>query len=430
MGFATKISSQWLPLARVDEASQVQNKRPAHSADRRDAMTFLDETLALAAPPIAADFDAGLAPTATVLQRIPDLAGSQDSFKQFLEGLSTFLQPGFVGDDLQWTSDFGKGLVAVETELRAAAIIQSTSVFGKPMTLDELAAALEGTQPRDANIKRAVGGLLSGVLTKIENTFMRAPGIRARTRATTLTGFVKPSDFRTELIKRGRTWKDSSVPWTHGEFTHRIQWCAAMAVVNNPTWGIDYLMIGQYEDAQGFGFGGDPKNWLVFGLWDAIVDRNPYEEAYQVPYLSASKYDFRGPENLQRWLLTDENLAAGSRVRLMASFLRSRAVKRNANPPTVSTVLPNPAQWDVWCRRLFGNNVKRADLSVEQKGVLARAWIRLTRLDNGGQPINPILVIEPADSEAPRVQPSYALKVAYKSVGLTLQQYNAFPVPG
>jgi hypothetical protein len=391
-------------------------------------MTFLDETLALAVPPPVPDFDAALAPTTTVVQRIPNLGASAAAFKAFLEGLSTFLQPAFTGDNLQWTSDFGKGLVELEKEIRAAALIQSSAVFGKPMTLEALAKALGEAPPRNAMTKKAVSGLLSGVLTKIENTYMRAPSVRGRTRATTLTGFVKPGDFRTQLIGRRRTWKDSSVPPTHGEFTHRIQWCAAMALAKSGTWSINYLMTGQYEDEQAFGFEPDRKNWLTFGLWDAIVDRNPFESDFQVPYLSAGKYDFRGPENLQIWLVTtDANRAVASPVRLLATFLSARAEKRLDKPPTVSAAAPNRAEWNVWCRRLLGNDVKLDDLSVEQKGVLARAWIRLTTLDKDQQPINPILVIEPQDEEAPRVHPSYRLKVAYQSLGLTLQQYNAFP---
>jgi Family of unknown function (DUF5636) len=391
-------------------------------------MAFLDETLALAAPPPAGQaFVPGLNPTASVIDRIPQLARAPDAFTQFLEQLSAFLQPAF---PLDWDSDFGKGLIYLETQLRETALRRSRQLLGREMPLDELATALDPNgATRDQGVKQVVGGLLSGVLTDIENDYLALPG-GARSRAITLNGFVDPTDFRTRLIKLGRTWKDVSVPWTHGEFTHRIQWCAAMAFFRNPAWSANYMLTGAYEDAEAFGFDAAKDEWPTFGLWDAIVDRNPFRGGFQVPYLSAGQFDFRSPENLQGWIETAKQPL--SPIRLLATFIVARADKRfgqkRSRVPAISTALPTWDQWKVWCRRLLGNDVDLEQLPPERKGVLGRAWVRLTLLDAKG-PINPILVIEPED-EAPRVQPSYQLKRVYKSLRLTLLEYNAFPIPG
>nr|WP_294521365.1 hypothetical protein [uncultured Rhodopila sp.] len=158
-------------------------------------MTFFTETLALKEPPATADLNPPGVAMVTVLDRIAGLTASDDRFKAFLASLSTFLQPLFAGDSLDWDSPFGQGLIELEQEIRNAALIRSQARFGAPMSLDDLAKAMAGTQRRDANVKDVVGGLLSDVLTKLENDYLRWPGAQ-RTRATTL------------LVRMGQRWLD------------------------------------------------------------------------------------------------------------------------------------------------------------------------------------------------------------------------------
>jgi len=358
-------------------------------------MPFLNEILALDVAPANIQFvPPGIAPTRSVSDRITTLAGASDAYKAFLEAFSSFLQPPH--------TLFVAGLSSIELRMRQEVLSRAgRAAFGDLVTLDAIEGALlEIKSDRSDETGRLVNGLLSKVLTGIENAFMFPPGAD-RARAVTLTGFVDPADFRTKLIKAGRTWKDPSVPWQHGEFTHRLQWCAGMLALPGPIpWRQYFIETGQYADDAPFGA------VMINGLWDALADRNQFEGVYNTPYLTMTADDFRSPENLHAWLVDKYLDPDWDHIRLLSTFIFARQTRREIDKNNgiayayATTDFP-PARrtWDAWSRVLF-NNRNEGALSPAEKAVLARAWYRLTKLV-GGDPVNAILEISPDDVAIP-----------------------------
>ncbi|HAB16837.1 MAG TPA: hypothetical protein PLX89_09720 [Verrucomicrobiota bacterium] len=352
-------------------------------------MPFLDELLALNPDPTNPA-------RVSVLARIPGVAGTPDDFRAFLETFSNCLQPPHV--------EFFAGLSSIELRMRQEILGRAGQVaFGGAVTLDTVATSLlTEKNNRDAAVGPLVSGVLSKVLTQIENEKMYPPAL-PRARAVTLTGLVPNDDFRSKLIQKAKTWKDAQVPWTHGEFTHRIQWCAAMlGLPAQNRWGIHFIEMGVHVDAAPFNNGGGPQR---YGLWDALVDRNPSGDETTTPYLTNAADDFRSPENLQGWLLKDKRRLPGSPYRLLATFLFARATRRAVPTKTyryTDQAFPvDDAAWNAWSRVLFKNRsidpLSPNPLSPAEKAQLARAWFRLRQLDGGGRPANPIMQIEPED---------------------------------
>lgn len=353
----------------------------------------------------------------SVITRIPGLAAEgPTAFGTFLNAMSAFLlDPVRVRRGLALLND--RMWMLADREARPG------------LTRERLLSALAQRRPdRDDDMRVAADSLLSRVLTEVENEHgfeVEAP----RRRAVTLSDLVLNDPFREDLITKGRTWKDPSVNPTHGEFTHRLQWCAAMLaepdMVGALGWLTCFVRIGTYTDR-------DPVDGQRFGLWDALVDRNSYTPgaAGPTPYNSRNELDLRSPENLQAWLLALDKRMEGSDIRFLATFIQARDEKRREEERTGVPYMPPDrivpggvpllppgrlrlSTWDQWSRVLFQNRTS-IQLSTVEKAVLARAWFRLTTLQDGS-PLYPIMVVDGVD-QPPRTGPD--LVDAYRSLGL------------
>jgi Family of unknown function (DUF5636) len=362
--------------------------------------------------------DNGSGDAPDVVTRIPGLIAVRNTpFGNFLNAFSAFLlEPALVQT----------GLVAIEERMWVLA--QSKRPGATVLTREILAGAMAQRSVDRGPLSVVADQLLSEVLTLIENEH-GFEVVAPRRRAVTLSGLVLNDPFRNELIAEARTWKDPSVNPAHGEFTHRLQWCAAMlampALPVAVDWHACFVAIGAWADADLF-------DGSRFGLWDAIVDRNAFNVADPpTPYDSRNAQDFRSPENLQAWLLAPERRLAANRMVSLATFINARNTKRvdeeTDGVPYISPDAPvdpddleprrpgefRQSTWDKWSRVLFQN--RRADqLNWAEKATLARAWNRLTMLQDG-EPRYPIMVVVAAD-QVPAAGPD--LVDAYESLGL------------
>lgn len=193
--------------------------------------------------------------------------------------------------------------------------------------------------------KLAAGHLLSEELTAFEGQhgfkfesgdFQATIDLSDRTtpkklgeRVATYHGFVQPKAFNQQLVKRSH-WKDPGAQEIHGEFTHRIQWYAitrqlfpkeekAMKV---------FEAIGKYPEAWT-----RPSNRGKLYLWDALCDRTNgvdvsfNDELFKTEDAGKRGTDFRSPENLNDYLVTNEGWM-DHRWPMLRDFLAARYNKR------------------------------------------------------------------------------------------------------
>jgi hypothetical protein len=154
-------------------------------------------------------------------------------------------------------------------------------------------------------------------------------------------------------IQEGRQFKDPTIGPDHGEYTHRLQWALIVlaGVVTNPV--ATYKQIGK-------------SAWSVssgFGLWDALVDRQPFGAQglpKPFPFYKRNAHDFRTPEALLTWLCEP---AQQSSYPLLAGFLKARKAKRAY--VTNNDSLADPLIDNYVARKLFG--VPFEALSKEDK---------------------------------------------------------------
>jgi hypothetical protein len=152
-----------------------------------------------------------------------------------------------------------------------------------------------------------------------------------------------------ELIENKRSFKDPTIGADHGEYTHRVQWALIVLgkIVLEPVKV--YSMIGTVAW---------PKS-DNFGLWDALVDRQPF-----------------GAANLPTWLCLPEQQAA---YPLVAGFLMNRKMKRAF--VTANDSAKNPLLLNYIGRKIYGRPYDQLDANEQldaqafldtsqQKGVL------------------------------------------------------------
>ncbi len=147
--------------------------------------------------------------------------------------------------------------------------------------------------------------------------------------------------FRAQ-IQDGRPFKDPTIGPDHGEYTHRLQWALIViaGIVNDPI-GV-YKQIGKVAWSKS----------SSFGLWDALVDRQPPGAPglpLQFPFYKNDAYDFRTPEALLTWLCEDSQQ---TRYPLLAGFLKARKEKRAY--VTQNDSRSNPLADNYLARKLFG----------------------------------------------------------------------------
>lgn len=148
-------------------------------------------------------------------------------------------------------------------------------------------------------------GLLSGFFNVWEATF----GFNAKATLTpTLTGFVRPDNFKAHLLQPGYHWKDPGVGVMHGEFSHRIQWY--IVTQRNLTAKIlKWPPLKIFEE-----FAQPNCSGNMGTIWDDIVD-------------ATTKTDFRTPDKLHSYLNDPEQLKDDN-VDLLAQLISGRTAKR------------------------------------------------------------------------------------------------------
>ena len=143
---------------------------------------------------------------------------------------------------------------------RAYNVSRATTQFGGMVT--RLGQANSG-QPVQKN--PAFSKLLTGELSKIEQDagFNMAGDEDGHPKALMIMP-LGANQFRA-LIENKRTFKDPTIGPDHGEYTHRVQWALIILGAIILETAKVYEMIGKVV-------------WPVsenFGLWDALVDRQP-----------------------------------------------------------------------------------------------------------------------------------------------------------
>ncbi|WP_442807887.1 LirA/MavJ family T4SS effector [Trinickia soli] len=185
-----------------------------------------------------------------------------------------------------------------------------------------------------------------------------------RPAALLLTGVINENKFRS-LLRQQMPFKDPTVPYGHGEFSHRIQWyCVIKRAQAFDTQGIawadPYEWVGTQAHTQAQNW--DEEGWANDGLWDALFDRNKYgRDGFNGPYNTAALTDFRSPENLHEHLTTHANMKTD--CPLLSTFLAVREAKRTNTAIRVSTAYIN----DYATKKVFGSGVTYAQLSDSDK---------------------------------------------------------------
>jgi len=159
--------------------------------------------------------------------------------------------------------------------------------------------------------------------------------------------------FRT-LLENKRTFKDPTIGPDHGEYTHRLQWALIILGKIIPNPAATYEMIGKVP-------------WPVsanFGLWDALVDRQPPGAPnlpQPFPFYKRDALDFRTPEALLTWLCLPPQQEA---YPLVAGFLKGRKEKRAY--VTANDSIRNPLLLNYISRKIHGKPYDLLDKSDQQ----------------------------------------------------------------
>jgi hypothetical protein len=240
---------------------------------------------------------------------------------------------------------------------------EATNRLGGPLNVAASQNAFVNRTP-GVKLPDHLQNLLTTVLARAESQHGFYLGVAQnstgaqRPAALLLTGFIDENEFRS-LLRQQMPFKDPTVPFGHGEFSHRIQWYClikrAQAFTTQGTALADlYEWVGTQAHTQTQN--GDQAGWANQGLWDALFDRNKYQrDNVNGPYNTASLTDFRSPENLHEHLTTDANMKAD--CPLLSTFLEVREAKR-ANT-TMNAAYIN----DYVTKKVFGAGVTYAQLS-------------------------------------------------------------------
>lgn len=111
-------------------------------------------------------------------------------------------------------------------------------------------------------------GLLTTVLSQVEFANNFVLGVRAPNkpvRAVTLTGLVPADEFR-QIIEKRQPFKDPTVSYGHGEFSHRIQWYCVMKQTGfgkGTSWTDFYSWVGTQKHDE-------PKTADGPPAWDSL----------------------------------------------------------------------------------------------------------------------------------------------------------------
>jgi hypothetical protein len=235
--------------------------------------------------------------------------------------------------------------------------------------------------------KTVVSRLLSEVLTKFEKSkafefetgdFQATVSLDDRTttsnpkrHAPTYHGFVQPTAFNKQLVKRSH-WKDPGALLIHGEFTHRIQWyaVASQLFADGDHAARVFASIGAYVGSYARPLPGQGPTHLY--LWDALCDRTNKKDVSFDDDLFATEdagdrgRDFRSPENLNAFLVANEGHSEW-RWPLLRDFLTARYSKRDYEveraKADAKSYLGGEDQWPIafqlqyLCRKLYNLSV-------------------------------------------------------------------------
>ncbi|MEM7685636.1 MAG: LirA/MavJ family T4SS effector [Pseudomonadota bacterium] len=164
------------------------------------------------------------------------------------------------------------------------------------------------------------------LLTKALGKFEGVHGFTVPDKLPTFAGFVYGNVFK-ETIGNGMHFKDIGAGQTHGEFTHRIQWYAAvnagaLQTVEKNEAGRVYKAIARWLNKRRTTAEG--ARGPLIQLWTYLFDMNA-TSADEGGGLEVS--DLRSPENFHNWLTggADPDFCP-----LLRAFLRNRKEKRGA----------------------------------------------------------------------------------------------------
>lgn len=158
------------------------------------------------------------------------------------------------------------------------------------------------------------------LLTKALDDFERKHGFVVPEKPPVFAGFVFGNVFK-DTIKNRMHFKDVGAGVKHGEFSHRIQWYAAVKAgalvsVDKEDAGSVYGAIHRWLNKSPGGAG------RLLHLWDYLFDM---QKSLLIEGETLDDDDFRSPENLNTWLTGD---AEPDFCPLLRSFLRARRQKR------------------------------------------------------------------------------------------------------
>lgn len=140
-------------------------------------------------------------------------------------------------------------------------------------------------------------------------------------------GAMEEDAFRRQIRDGRPPGKDPFVDPGHGEYTHRLQWCALMSP-GGIGWSQQgkvvsvYRAIGNYAAPEGSYYG------FQWGLWDALCDRDNGTAAI-IPFKAAGELlDFRCPNNLNTFIREHGN---DHGLKYLQAFAVGRYDKRTAS---------------------------------------------------------------------------------------------------
>jgi hypothetical protein len=240
-------------------------------------------------------------------------------------------------------------------------------------------------------MRQLLSHLLSDTLSANELSNNFSLGNRGeRKQAVTYLGFIEPDVFRAQLVA-GRQWKDPTVPFGHGEFTHRIQWYMIIQELAPPQqgWLKFYQWVGKWRHAKQLNT--DPAEkidfWLKLGLWDALTDRNKSDRANaNGPYNTKDSKDFGSPENLHPYLMSADNKDNWLVHAFITAREKNRAPMFETDRDGILTKQAVLARGQYLARKLYGSPLEQLD----QKMAHAIAYYMLGIW-------NPYPILEPKD---------------------------------
>ncbi len=247
-----------------------------------------------------------------------------------------------------------------------AAPVRDMTVLGKGDVSHVLAEVLTETELAN-DFKTEMGTTQRDILAAPPaGTPANATPAAGNPRVPTYHGFVQPAAFMLQL-ERQTHWKDPGAQMIHGEFTHRLQWYAAIrhAPCDKAAAKV-FRAIGKFKTPYDRGGRQGPPNLY---LWDALCDRTNAKDVSFDDHLFRTHdagdrgLDFRSPENLNWYLMHEAR--DPHRWPLLKTFLIARYNKRrvqfelseafNANDPMFLF------QADYLAKKLYGKTWATCD---------------------------------------------------------------------